>query len=150
MISGVGYHGTNVKFSEFKCPAYFAETFETADFFAKRAGGDNGFVIQCNITFSNPLVVDLCGQSWGGFHLQDSSLERNCIKYISFGNMDEEAYFEREGLTIDFLAEYAESLGYDGVVAKGCLEEGGSIETQYVALSPSSISIIKDMEGVAC
>lgn len=99
-------------------------------------------VYECSLTFKNPLIVDLDGQSWGGFHLQDASFEDDCIKYIADGDVEELKYFREEGLTIGFLADYASHLGYDGIIAYGCCEEDNSISTQYVCLYPKNIEIV--------
>lgn len=136
------YHGTGAKFSEFQCPSYFTDNRDTAIFFANSHKG-KAIVLTCSLTFQNPLIVDLEGQSWGGFFLEDCSLQEACALYSSFGDEDEEEYFKENGLTINFLAEYAELLGYDGLIAYNCCEQDGRTGTQYVALVPKTVEIIR-------
>lgn len=139
-MSITAYHGTGAEFTEFQCPCYFTNNRETAAFFANAHNG-NARVLTCSLTFQNPLIVDLGGQSWGGFFLEDTNLQEACAMYSSFGDEEEEEYFRKNGLTINFLAEYAELLGYDGLVANNCYEEDGSTGTQYVALNSKNIVI---------
>lgn len=134
------YHGTGAKFNDFKCPAYFADNYDTAKFFAKQHK-ETALMLTCSLIFKNPLIVNLDGQSWGGFYLDDTKLQDDCIKYVAANDADEEEYFKEEGLTIGFLADYAEFLGYDGLIAHGCYEEDGRTGTQYVAFIPDSIQI---------
>lgn len=135
------YHGTDAKFTSFFCPAYFTDDLETAAFFASDEG--NGKILHCQIRLTNPLVVDLDGQSWGSFFLQDQKLQKMCVKYAANEEKEEIAYFEASGLTIGFLADYAEHIGHDGIVAHNCLEENETISTQYVVFDPQNINIEK-------
>lgn len=139
------YHGTDKNFEQFICPAYFSETKRTAEFFAKRSL-EIPKVLECKLVLKNPLIVDIQGQSWGGFHLEDEKIEEACIKYAADGDLEEEQYFQEEGLSIGFLAGYAENHGYDGVIAYNCMEENGSSETQYVVFHPENITIKKRKE----
>ena len=100
-------------------------------------------MLECLITFNNPLIVDLDGQSWGGFWLDDTDMQKACIQYSAAGDSEEEEYFNENGLTIGYLAEYASSLGYDGVIAHGCCEEDWSVGTQYVVFDPDNIQILE-------
>lgn len=146
MINKV-FHGTATIFEHFQCPAYFAETVETAEFFAQRSLGKS-VVMECTLIFENPLILDLEGQPWGGFHLHNQEMEKACIECAAEGNPNEKEYYQEEGLTIGFLAEYAEKQGYDGVIATNCMEENDSIETQYVVFHPENITIIRRNEVV--
>ena len=143
MSSGphVVYHGTGEVFDRFECPAYFTDDKNTAKFFAERSCP--AIIKTCSLTFTKPLVVNLDGQSWGGFFLEDEKLQEACTKYAAGGVPEEEEYFKEEGLTVNFLAGYAETLGYDGVIAYGCMEENGIVGTQYVALKPDVIKILE-------
>ena len=127
------------------CPAYFAESYEMAEFFARgRIGAP--IVMECALTFQNPLVVDIGGQSWGGFVLDYDKEERlfeAVVQHAAAGDPEEEAYFREEGITVNFLADYAKTQGYDGLVVYNCLEENGVEETQYGALYPKCIKIEK-------
>ena len=136
------YHGTGASFNEFRCFAYFTDNYNTAQFFAKRHAAKS-LVLTCALTLKNPLIVDLNGQSWGGFWLQDTQLQNDCVKYVAANDADEEEYFKEEGLTIGFLAEYAKFLGYDGLVAYNCYEEDDRTGTQYVVFKPNNIQIRK-------
>lgn len=135
------YHGTGVLFRRFECPAYFTNIPDVAAFFARQ--GDEPQVLECLITLNNPLIVDLGGQSWGGFWLDDTDIQNACIQYSAAGDIEEEEYFNENGLTIGFLAEYASLLGYDGVIAHECYEEDGSVSTQYVVFDPDNIQILE-------
>lgn len=144
-MNTAAYHGTNKKFDNFECPAYFTDKPEIARFFAKRCR-EASLVYQCSLSLQNPLVVDLGGQSWGGFFLDDEKLQNACVKYAAAGDPEEEEYFAEEGLTVNFLASYAESLGYDGLVAYNCFEENSMTGTQYVVFNPENIVIEKVIE----
>jgi len=138
----VGYHGTDEVFDTFECPAYFADNVATAEFFAKRLRGEPR-VLKCSIELVNPLPVDLGGQSWGGFFLDDEKLQNACVQYAAGNDAEELAYFTEEGLTINFLAEYAKYLGYDGLIATNAFEEDGSYGTQYVVFCPEKIKVLQ-------
>lgn len=138
-----GYHGTVEKFDSFQCPAYFADNYRTAAFFAGRQIGIPTILI-CRLEFRNPFIVDLEGQSWGGFSLKDEKMWDACVEHLSGGDSEEEAYFRESGITINFLGNYVESLGYDGLIAMNCYEEDESCGTQYVSFDPKNIVI----EGV--
>ena len=137
----VGYHGTDAVFESFNCPVYFADNYKTAEFFAKRLK-DIPRVLVCQIELKNPLIVNLDGQSWGGFFLDDTDLQEDCVKYVAGNDLQEEEYFKKEGLTINFLAEYAEHKGYDGLIAHNSYEEDGSLGTQYVVFNPENINLV--------
>lgn len=137
------YHGTDTIFEQFICPAYFAQSYQTASFFSNR-GKNKGFVVNCSIVFYNPLIVDLQSQSWGGFFLKDEELQEKCIKYISEGNLEEESYFREDGITLGYLADYAIYMGYDGIIAYNCTEENNVTETQYVVFTPQNITKCSD------
>ena len=138
------YHGTKSLFHKFACPAYFTDNYETAEFFTNRADDKyDARVLYCALELRNPFIVDLNGQSWGGFFLDDELLQNGCIKYIAAGDMEGEDYFKENGLTINFLAEYAEYLGYDGLVAYNCLEENDTCSTQTVVFDANSVKRIK-------
>lgn len=134
------FHGTNCVFKEFECPAYFSESYDTAEFFAKRTVGSS-YVMECSLTFENPFEVSLSGQSWGGFVLPDEKMQKDCIKYCAAGDKEEEQYFLEEGITTGFLADYLETLGYDGIILHNCLEEDNSTATQLVALKKETVVI---------
>lgn len=140
------FHGTRENFNTFECPAYFAETYEMAEFFARGKVGAPT-VMECTLTFNKPLVVDIGGQSWGGFVLdydkEEEELFEAVVQYAAAEDPEEEAYFRGEGITVNFLADYAKTQGYDGLIVYNCLEENGTEETQYVALSPECIRIEK-------
>lgn len=142
MISCIAYHGTDKKFEQFNCPAYFSGNRMTAEFFAKRAD-ENSYIFQCRLNFEKPLVVDLNDQSWGGFFLHDEKLQMATTEYAADGDPEELECFKEEGLTVNFLAEYAKSEGYDGLVLYNCLEEDGCSGTQFVVFSPENITIEK-------
>ena len=136
------YHGTGAKFGTFQCPAYFTDNMQTAEFFADRnASTGTPVVLTCDLSFRNPLIVDLDGQSWGGFFLTDERLQEKVVAYAACGDADELEYFREEGVTIPFLASYAESVGYDGLVAYNCMEEDGRCSMQAVAIKPDCIQI---------
>ena len=141
-----GYHGTVETFDRFQCPAYFADNYQTAAFFAERKIG-NPTIMVCRLEFRDPYIVDLEGQSWGGFFLKDEKIWDACVEYLSAGDAEEEAYFRESGITINFLSDYAESLGYDGVIALNCYEEDESCSTQYVVFDPDNIVIRKSYRG---
>lgn len=134
------FHGTNCVFREFEYPAYFSESYDTASFFAKRIVGPS-YIMKCNLSFNNPFEVSLSGQSWGGFVLPDDKMQRDCIDYCAGGDEEELQYLQEEGITVNALAEYLGTLGYDGVVIHDCYEEDNSVGTQYVALKSGSVII---------
>lgn len=133
------YHGTGTLFDSFLCPAYFSAETDVAEFFATR-NGVGGFVYDCGFSLSEPLVVDIEGQSWGGFFLEGLVWDL-CIEYLA-GVGEDADYLKEEGLTVNFLADYAEYAGYDGLIVHGCMEENGTIGTQYVVFNPESIMIM--------
>lgn len=136
------YHGTGARFSTFQCPAYFTDSLETAEFFADRnASAGTPTVLTCELLFENPLVVDLSGQSWGGFFLSDGQLQKRVVEFAACGDEDEQEYFMEEGITVPFLASYAETLGYDGLVAYNCMEEDGRCSLQAVVFYPDCVLI---------
>ena len=138
------YHGTGTTFDSFLVPAYFTDDKNTALFFAnqhERFGIPT--LMTCDFSFKNPMFVDLEGQSWGGFFLGNEALQDAAVNYAAGGNAEELEYFKEEGLTIPFLASYAETSGYDGVIAYNCMEENGVCSTQVVALNPENIRIIR-------
>lgn len=137
------YHGTGTNFSMFQCPAYFTDDIRTADFFARQHKNiGTPTILFCEISFSNPLIVDLEGQSWGGFFLEDSRLQEAVTNYAAGGEEEELEYFRESGITIPFLAEFAETCGYDGLIAYNCTEEDGICSTQVVALYPDCVNIL--------
>ena len=135
------YHGTNEHFDTFECPAHFTDNIHTAEFFARRNSGES-IVMHCILDFKNPLIVDIDGQSWGGFFLQDEKLQDECVEYAACGDEEDLEYFKEQGITINFLASYAKTLGYDGLIAHDCYEEDGRYSTQYVAFRPEQITVI--------
>lgn len=144
-LNGV-FHGTNCVFREFECPAYFSESYDTAKFFAENTKGDS-FVMRCNLSFEHPYEVSISGQSWGGFILPDEQMQRDCFEYCAGGDEEELQYWQEEGLTVNALAEFLNTLGYDGVIVHDCYEEDGSFGTQYVALK-SGVAVIESVTRI--
>lgn len=134
------FHGTNCVFKEFECPAYFSGIRNTAEFFAKRTLGSS-YIMECDLSFENPFEVSLSGQSWGGFVLPDEKMQKDCIKYCAQGDEEEEQYFWEEGITVNILAEFLETLGYDGIILHNCYEEDNSTATQLIALKKETVVI---------
>lgn len=121
-------------------PHIFLKATTLRVFFAKRIVGPS-YIMKCNLSFENPFEVSISGQSWGGFVLPDDKMQRDCIDYCAGGDEEELQYLQEEGITVNALAEYLGTLGYDGVVIHDCYEEDNSVGTQYVALKSGSVII---------
>lgn len=148
------YHGTTFLFEKFNCPAYFTDDFVTAQFFAKAFGNDIERIYDCELYMKNPLIVDLHGQSWGGFFLDDEELQQKCIEFAAAGDESELEYFKQEGLTAGVLADYVQDAGfsacgfnpshsprYDSLIMMNCKEENDRTSTQIVMFYADDIII---------
>ena len=142
------YHGTTFLFENFNCPAYFTDDLVTAQFFAKAFGNNIERIYDCELYMKNPLIVDLHGQSWGGFFLDDEELQQKCIKFAAAGNESELKYFKQEGLTAGFLADYAQDAGYDSLIMMNCKEENERVSTQIVMFYAYDIIIKNRLDQV--
>jgi len=137
------YHGSSDDFEIFECPAYFMDTKKAAIVFAESHDDTAGKLYKCAVKMNTPYKIDLNGQSWGGFFIEDSVLFETIIAYLAGDDEEELEYFNETGLTVNFLADYIESLGdYDSLICYNTKEADDSVSTQYVVFKPESITIL--------
>ena len=140
------FHGSKEQFNKFDdTNTFFATESKYAEMFGP-------IVYSCIADFYNTLYVDANEQSWGGMFLEDELFWETVLNYCicaSGGdcndpNDEEYEYFHEFGITIDYLAEWAKTRGFDGLVVKNVYDDDINCAfDQVVALNMNCIEITK-------
>ena len=141
-INVTAFHGAGQEFNEFnekRAGIWFTSDYDIAVEYADPGyhAKSEALVYKCQITMSNPLVIDV-----GGGDFREIPLEQMAIDT----GVDEEDISEMTYST-DEIVKWANSKGYDGVAFHNIIDapfEGGAAElsTTFCVFSNSQIKIL--------
>lgn len=156
MTTVIGYHGTPKMYdiSEMQKPSYFSHTLDTAKAFT----GDNGRVLKATITAEKVLEFEGSGASWGSIWTGIDTIDQAVWEYIlksecydKDGNVieEEKEYWEENGPTLNYIAEWASAQGYDLVIAHDVYDDtSNTIDTNYVVLNNSVLTMEQEFTNI--